>query len=453
MILRRTPTVAISTDATPSQTMFSSLKSRNFRLFFSGQLISQIGNWVTLVAETLLVLHLTHNGFAVGLLGAAQFLPVLLLGPLAGLIADRSDKRKLLMFTQTCAMAQSFGLAALAFMPNTPVMGIYGLALVGGFITAFDNPPRRAFVVEMVPEHDVNNAVSLNSAMMTGSRVIGPALAGLLAVTFGYGWCFAIDGLSYIAVLGGLYLMRSSELRRPPITARGPGQVRAGFRYVWGVPELRIVVFMMMIVGTFAFNFNTVMPLFVTRTMHGSDAEFTYLFSVISIGSLVGALIMARRATVSLRHLFLASASFGVAMFALALMPGLGASFPAAFLVGLTSIAFMTSSTAIIQFRADPNMRGRVLALQTMVFLGSTPIGGPLLGALIDVTNARVGLAVGGISAAAAALYGATAARRAGSTYSHDTRVFEPTIAPIAALATDAIAEADGEPTGEVVLA
>ena len=433
--------------------MFSSLRSRNFRLFFSGQLISQVGNWLTLVAETLLVLHLTHNGFAVGLLGAAQFLPVLVLGPLAGLIADRSDKRRLLMVTQTCAMAQSFGLAALAFMPHTPVLGIYGLAFVGGFITAFDNPPRRAFVVEMVPEVDVNNAVSLNSALMTGSRVIGPALAGLLAATVGFGWCFTVDAVSYLAVIGGLYMMRPRELRRPPVAIRGPGQVREGLRYVWSVPELRIVVLMMALAGTFTFNFNTVMPLFVTRSLHGSDMEFTLMFSVISFGSLVGALVMARRATVALRHLVIASACFGAVMFLLALMPTLFWSFPMAFFVGAASIAFMTSSTAIVQFRAEPRMRGRVLALQTMVFLGSTPIGGPLLGGLIDLTNARVGLAVGGTAAVGASIYGLVAARRAGTTYSHDTRFGGVPDVALAALADAAVAEADGEPTCEVVLA
>src|SRR4051812_5853447 len=191
---------------------FRSMRVRNFRLFFSGQLISQIGNWLTMIAQTLLVLHLTKNGLAVGLLVGCQFLPVLVLGAWSGLVADRSDKRKLLMIVQTFAMAQSFVLAALAFMDHPPLLAIYGVALAGGVATAFDNPARRAFVVEMVPVEDVQNAVSLNSALMTGARIVGPALAGLLVTTVGYGWCFTVDGLSYIAVLIGLYLMNPAEL-------------------------------------------------------------------------------------------------------------------------------------------------------------------------------------------------------------------------------------------------
>jgi MFS family permease len=432
--------------------MFSSLSSRNFRLFFTGQLVSQIGNWVTLVASTLLVLHLTHNGFAVGLLGAAQFLPVLVLGPFAGLIADRSDKRRLLVFTQTLALLQSLALAAIAFMPHPSVPGIYAVAFVGGIITAFDNPPRRAFVVEMVPERDVNNAVSLNSAMMTGARVFGPALAGLLVTTVGYGWCFAVDAVSYFAVIAGLVAMRSSELRPSPVPPRGPGQVREGMRYVRATPELRMVVIVMAIVGTFAFNFNTVIPLFVTRTLHGSDGEFTILFSVISVGSVTGALVMARRSIVSIRHVMIACLAFGAAMLVMAPIPNLATSFPVAFLIGAASIAFMTTSTAVIQYRAAPEMRGRVLALQTMVFLGSTPIGGPLLGAIIDLTDARIGVAIGGLSALVAGGYGFAAMRRNGSTWSHDTRVVTPNEPPIAAIAEDLTNDADAEATGQVVV-
>lgn len=442
-----------SAAAVPDQPkMFSSLASRNFRLFFGGQLVSQVGNWVTLVAATLLVLHLTHNGLAVGLLGAAQFLPVLVLGPFAGLIADRSDKRRLLVTTQTLAMFQSMALAAVAFMPHPSVLAVYAVAFVGGLITSFDNPPRRAFVVEMVPERDVNNAVSLNSAMMTGARVFGPALAGLLVTTVGYGWCFAADACSYLAVIAGLVAMRSAELRPAPVPPRGPGQVRAGMRYVRSVPELRLVVVAMAIVGTFSFNFNTVFPLFVTRALHGSDAEFTWLFSVVSLGSVTGALIMARRSVVSIRHVMLAALAFGVAMMVTAALPNLTSSYPAAFAIGLSSIAFMTTSTAVIQYRAAPEMRGRVLALQTMVFLGTTPIGSPLIGAVIDLTNARIGLVIGGIAALVAGGYGLAAIRRIGTNWCHDTRSTPGDSSPITAIAEDLIDEADGEASGQVAL-
>src|SRR5438874_411007 len=200
-----------------AQDTFRSLHVRNFRLFFMGQLISQVGNWLTLVAQALLVLKLTNNGVAVGALAAAQFGPVLVLGPWGGLIADRSDKRRLLLIVQTIAMAQSFTLAALAFRGHPPVLAIYAVALVGGVTIAFDNPARRAFVVEMVTEGDVNNAVSLDSALMTGSRILGPALAGLLIATAGFGWCFLLDGASYIAVLIALAKINPAAVRRSPV--------------------------------------------------------------------------------------------------------------------------------------------------------------------------------------------------------------------------------------------
>ena len=201
---------------------FASMQVRNFRLFFSGQLISQVGNWLTLIAQTLLVFELTDSGVAVGLLAAAQFGPVLIIGPWAGLVADRSDKRRLLIIVQVIAMAQSFALAALAFSGHPPVVAIYAVAFVGGITVAFDNPARRAFVVEMVPEEDITNAVSLNSALMTCARVVGPALAGLLVTTVGFGWCFVADGLSYIAVLDRA--LDDAHLRAAPVTDHGPGQ-------------------------------------------------------------------------------------------------------------------------------------------------------------------------------------------------------------------------------------
>ncbi|MGI8663103.1 MAG: MFS transporter [Acidimicrobiales bacterium] len=391
---------------------FRSLGTRNFRLFFGGQLISQIGNWLTLVAQTLLVLHLTGNGVAVGVLAACQFAPVLLFGAWAGLVADRSDKRRLLLIVQTFAMAQSFAMAALAFTGDPPVWAIYAVAVAGGCTLAFDNPARRAFVVEMVEEEDMQNAVSLNSAQMTSSRIFGPALAGLLAHTVGFGWCFTVDGLSYIAVLVCLWLIDPTKLRRPPVTPRHRGQVREGLRYVRTVPDLWIPLVMMAVIGTLAFNFSVVMPLFVERTFNGDDGTFTLLFSVISIGSLIGALATARRKAIHVHDLVVASVGFGAAMLTLAAVPSLALAFPVSVFVGVTSIAFLTAATAIVQVRAAPEMRGRVLALQAMVFLGSTPIGGPLLGAVCDVWGARVGTALGGVACLVAAGIGVIAGRR-----------------------------------------
>ncbi|HUC32889.1 MAG TPA: MFS transporter [Ilumatobacteraceae bacterium] len=401
-----------SEEPAPRVTTFQSLRIRNFRLFFTGQLISQVGNWLTLVAQALLVLHLTGSGLAVGVMTACQFLPVLLFGAWAGLVADRSDKRKLLMVVQSFAMLQSFMLAALAFMGDPPIAALYAVALAGGFATAFDNPARRAFVVEMVPEPYVHNSVSLNSALMTGSRIVGPALAGLLIAGFGFGWCFLLDGVSYIAVLIGLWMMRPSELRAAEPTPRSKGQVRAGLRYARAMPDLWIPLVMMTIVGTFAFNFNVVMPLFVTRTMHGSSMMFTLVLSVVSVGSLVGALYTARSSDKGVGHVIRGATLFGISLLIFAAAPNLGFAFLVALAVGFSSILFMTASTSIVQIRTEPAMRGRVLALQAIVFLGTTPVGGPLLGWICEQFGARAGFAVGGIACFVAAAWGRLAIRR-----------------------------------------
>jgi MFS family permease len=396
----------------PRTATFQSMKFRNFRLFFVGQLISQIGNWLTLVAMSLLVLKITNSGIAVGLLAACQFLPVLLFGVWTGLVADRSDKRKLLLIVQAFAMLQSFALSILAFMHHAPVGAFYIVALAGGFATAFDNPTRRAFVVEMVPKESVQNAVSLNSALMTGSRIVGPALAGLLITTVGYGWCFLLDGLSYIAVLAGLWMMRPAELNPSTPTPRSKGQIREGLRYARSIPELWVPLVMMTIVGTLAFNFTVVMPLFVKRSLHGSDTTFTLVYSVVSMGSLAAALFTARRSRATIRHVSAGAMWFGLALLAFSAAPNLAFAFPLALGVGFGSILFMTAATAIVQMRADPAMRGRVLALQAIVFLGTTPIGGPILGGVCEQYGARAGFALGGAAGLAAAAWGWFATRQ-----------------------------------------
>ena len=388
------------------RTTFRSLRIRNFKLFFIGQLISQIGTWLTTVALTLLVLHLTHSGLAIGALVACQFGPVLLLGAYGGVIADRSDKRRLLLITQTLEMLQSFTLGALAFMHHPPLVAFYLTALAGGFMLAFDNPVRRSFVPEMVPESEVQNAVTLNSALMTSARIFGPALGGVLVVTAGYAWAFVIDATTYLAVIGAIVMMRRADLVQPPRTLRAKGQIRAGLRYVHGVPDLWVPLVMMTIVGTLTFNFSVVLPLFAERTLHGTDTTYTLLYSVLSVGSFGGALITARLTSITIKHLVVASLAFGMTMLALAATPNAASAFPVAVLVGLTSIAFMASSTAIVQVRADPAMRGRVLALQAMVFIGSTPIGGPIMGAICDRYGARSGLAIGGVAALVTGVYG-----------------------------------------------
>ena len=414
---------------------FRSLRTRNFRLFFGGQLVSQVGNWLTMVAQTLLVLRLTGSGLALGLLTAAQFGPLLVLGPWAGLVADRSDKRRLLLTVQAISMLQSFALAALAFTGDPPLGAIFAVAAVGGFTVAFDNPTRRAFVVEMVPEADVNNAVSLNSALMTSSRIVGPALAGLLVTTVGFGWAFLVDGISYLAVLAALAAMRSSELRPAPAAARGRGQVRQGLRYVRSVPELWVPLVMTAVIGVLAFNFAVVFPLFVTDDLGSGDVGFTVLFSVTSVGSLAGALWSARRRTIDVRVVARSAFAFGAPLLVMAAVPSLALACLVGLAVGFGSISFLTASTAIAQLRADPSMRGRVLALQAMVFLGSTPIGGPLVGWVCESFGARWGIVVGAASCVAAGGWGLLMARRTdeGGPAAR-TVVVEPDVVPTGAV-------------------
>jgi len=394
------------------RTTFRALHNRNFRLFFCGQLISQAGTWLTTIGLVLLVLSRTNSGVAIGLLTVCQFGPVLLFGAYGGLVADRSDKRRLLVITQTLEMLQSFALGILAFLPNAPLPAFYVTALAGGVMLAFDNPARRSFVSEMVPLDEVQNAVTLNTALMTSARVIGPTVAGALVVVVGYGWCFTIDGVSYLAVIASLLLMRRAELFQPPRVARAKGQLRAAVRYVQRVPDLWIPLTMMTIVGTLTFNFTVVIPLFVEHTLGGSAQSFTSLYSLLSVGSVVGALVAARMQRIDTVHVAWASLAFGAAMTVFGLMPTLVAAFPVAMVVGGASTTFITSSTATVQVASDPLLRGRVLALQSMLLIGTTPIGGPLLGWICDTFGARVGIGVGAVAALAAGTWGMAAVRR-----------------------------------------
>ena len=390
---------------------FRSFKYRNFRLFFIGQGISQVGNWLTLVAQSLLAYKISHHsGLAVGVLAACQFLPVLLLGAYGGVVSDRTDRRKLEIVVQAVAMLQSAGLAVVA-ATHSPLFVLDLVATVGGVTMAFDNPARRTLFVELVEPEDVNNAVGLNSSLMTSSRIIGPAIASILIATIGFAGCFTFDAVSYVAVLIALTMMRPSEIRGTPIVEKAKGQVREGWHYVRRTPELWISLLMMAVVGTLAFNFQVVLPVFVHGTFGQDDVYYAVLFAVMSVGSLAGALVAARRVAVDVRDVAIASLWFGLAMLVLSAAPSLVAAFPLSLGVGFASITFLTASTAIVQIRAEPAMRGRVLALQAIVFLGTTPIGGPIVGAICDAFGARTGLVVGGVAALAAGAFGVVRAR------------------------------------------
>ena len=391
---------------------FLSLRNRNFRLYFAGQLVSNTGNWLTNVALTLLVLKLTRSGFAVGLLAAFSYGPILFLSAWGGAIADRVDKRRFLFLTQGLEMVESAGLAVLAFMPHPPLAGLYGLALCGGIFLAFDNPLRRSFVNEMVPKADVPNAVILYSTIVNTSRIFGPALAGLLVVTVGYGWCFAIDALSYVAVIFSLYRMRPAELHCEPLQPRAKGEIRAGLRYVAATPMLWISFAMLASIGTLAYNFNVTLPLFVTDTMHRSASVFTILYSVFSCGAVVSALFIAQRGLVRMRHIIIGAAALGCAMLLLATTTKLATAAPVIFFVGVASILYTTATTTMVQVEAEASVRGRVLALQMVLLAGTTPIGGPILGWLADTLGGRAPIVLGGVACLVTAVFGWFASRR-----------------------------------------
>jgi predicted MFS family arabinose efflux permease len=283
--------------------------------------------------------------------------------------------------------------------------------LAGGCLLAFDNPVRRSFVTEMVPPEDVGNAVTLYSALVNSSRIFGPTVAGALVISAGFGWCFTLDAVTYLAVLAALWMMRTSELRVVEVTPRGKGQVRAGVRYVRSVPDLWLPFVMLAVVGTLSYNFTVVFPLFVERTLHGNDASYTLVYAVFSVGALLGALVVADRRTVRVHDVVVGAAAFGVTMLVMSAAPSVAVTLPVVAVLGFASIAFMTAITSIVQIRADPRMHGRVLALQTVLLIGTTPIGGPIMGAVADAGGARIPLVVGGIAALGAALFGLLAGR------------------------------------------
>jgi MFS family permease len=386
-------------------TTFRSFASRNFRLFFVGQLVSQAGTWMQSVAITWLVFALTGSGIALGLVTAAEYLPILVLGAWSGVIADRVDRHRLMLCTQSAFLILAVTLSVLTLSDRITVGALFGLSLAFGIINAFDNPSRRALVVELVPEPDVPNAVGLNSALMTGSRVVGPALAGLLIAGPGAGVCFVVNAVTYVAVIVALLRMNRALFRSSPRVAKAKGQLREGLRYLWRTPELRLPIILTAVVGTLAFNYQVTLPLLAERTFHGTASTFTMLFATLSLGSVVGALVVARRTTVGLRFLVRSGVGLALATLALAAAPTLPLAVLATLAVGFGNVLMISGANTVVQLEAAPPMRGRVLALLTVVFLGTTPIGSPIIGALSELTDVRVALALGGLATGLAAAW------------------------------------------------
>ena len=391
---------------------FRSFDSRNFRLFFGGQIVSQAGTWMQSVAIVWVVLELTGSGLALGLVTAAEFLPILVLGAWAGVIADRVDHHRMMLATQAAFLALATTLSILVLTGNATVPALFALSLVFGTINAFDNPVRRSLVTELVPRSDVANAVGLNSALMTGSRVIGPALAGVLIAGPGAGAAFVLNAVTYLAVIAALARMDRSRFRPTPRVAKARGQLRDGLRYVRRSPELMLPLVLMAVVGMFAFNYQVTLPLLAERTFDGTATTFTLLFATMSLGSVAGALVVARKSDLGLGFLVRAGAGLAVSTTALALAPTLPLAVAAALAVGFTNVGIISGANAVVQLRSAPMMRGRVLALLSVVFLGSTPIGSPIVGWVAQEVGPRAALAVGAIATAVIVAWVAHAARR-----------------------------------------
>jgi MFS family permease len=378
---------------------FAAFEIRNFRLFYLGQGISLCGTWMQAVGLSWLVLRLTHSGTQLGLVLAAQFLPVLLLGVWGGVIADRFNKRHILYVTQTLAGILALILGLLVVTHTIQIWMIYVLAATLGLVSVADNPTRQSFVIEMVGEEHVRNAVTLNSTLVNTARVIGPSIAGLLIATVGIGLCFLINAASYIAVVVALYMMRSNELHTVPPSKRERGQIRAGLEYAWSVPKIRSTLIMMFIVGTFAYEFPVVLPLFATKTLHGDAATYSALTAAMGVGAIIGGIYTAGRANSRDTQLMWIAVIFGIAIIATAISPTFLVAVIVMVVVGVLSVIFIALGNTTLQLTSAPQMRGRVMALWSIAFLGTTPIGGPIIGFISDNLTPRVGLATGGVSA------------------------------------------------------
>jgi MFS family permease len=388
---------------------FASFEVPNFRLYFIGQGISLCGTWMQTIAMSWLVLQLTHSGTQLGLVTAAQFIPILIFGVWGGVIVDRFDKRRILYFTQTTLGILALVLGLLVVTHTVHVWMVYVLAASFGLVLVVDNPSRQTFVVEMVGHDRLKNAVTLNSTVVNAARIIGPTIAGLIIATVGVGPCFLVNAASYAAVLISLRIMRTDQLYPAPRSAREPGQITAGLKYVWHTPLLRSTLLMMLIIGTFAYEFPVILPLFATVTLHGDAATYSALTAAMGIGAVVGGLYAAGSAASTQRRLIVVAVLFGLSIMLTAIMPGLGTAFVFSILMGGLSVLFISLGNTTLQLNSDPKMRGRVMALWSIAFQGTTPIGGPIIGAIADHNNPRVGLLVGGISALVAAVVGGIA--------------------------------------------
>jgi MFS family permease len=390
--------------------LFASLRVRNYRLFASGQVVSLTGTWMQRVAQDWLVLNLSHNsGTAVGITTGLQFAPVLLFGLYGGVIADRYNKRRVLVMTQIAAGLLALVLGLLDLSGAVQLWHVYALAFALGVATAIDSPVRQAFVSELVGPSLLPNAVGLNSATFNTARVLGPASAGLLiAATGGTSLVFLINAASFIAVLAGLFMMRDDELFVGKPIARRKGAVREGLAYVRRRPELVAITALVAVIGTLGFNFQLTSALMTKSVFHRGAGAYGLLSAVYAFGALLGALVAARRGKAARRRLvFVAAAAYGIIEILAGLMPNYISFFAILIPFGFATLTFSTASNTTVQLAAAPSMRGRVMALYLLVFLGGTPIGSPLIGWIAEAFGPRWSLIAGGVASTVAAVLAA----------------------------------------------
>jgi MFS family permease len=387
-------------------TLFASLRVRNYRLFASGQVVSLSGTWMQRVAQDWLVLELTHgSGSAIGITTGLQFLPIMLLSLYGGTLGDRHSKRRLLIGTQTAMMIPALALGALNLAGVVQLWHVYLLALVLGAASAIDTPVRQALVMELVGPEQVTNAVSLNSATFNMARIVGPAVAGLLIERVGTGPVFLINAVSFIAVITSLLMMRDSEMYLGARQPRRRGQLRAGLTYVRRRPDLYLPIVLVGVVGTLGLNFQMTLALMAHNVFHRQAGTYGLLSAALAIGSLGGALLAARRPRPRQRLLLGAALAFGVLETVAGLMPSY-ASFMAMLLpTGMAMLTLSTAANSTMQLGSSSAMRGRVMAVYSLVFMGGTPIGAPLVGWLAQVAGARYSLIVGGVASATASVW------------------------------------------------
>jgi MFS family permease len=392
---------------------FSSLANRNFRRYYSGQAVSLIGTWMQSVAQSWLVLQLSGSGAALGGVVALQTLPVLLLGPYGGVVADRVDKRRLMIGLQSMMGVLALVLGLLTITDVVQLWMVYVLALLLGLNNTFENPARQAFVLEMVGPTELRNAVSLNSVLVNAARAVGPAVAGLIIAVGGTGICFLLNAASFVAVVFSLVTLDVSRLQTTPPTARAKRQVRDGLAYVAHNAELGGPLLMMALVGCFAYEFQVVLPVVASDTFHGDSAAYGFMTGAMGVGAVVGGLYVAARGRTGLRPLASAALAFGLLIAVAAVAPTLWLELVALALVGAASVSFLSKGNSTLQLAAAPGMRGRVMALWAVAFLGSTPIGGPVAGVITDAFGGRAGLVLGAAACLLAAALGLVVARRA----------------------------------------